>query len=143
MGVNVLTRTFLHARPNDLKIPNSLLSACRHTFSLWAFQQSHTGQSTIGHALQGSFHFFVFNCLVEKCDLDCVFSAQWRLGRLNRMTIARSEEEDKSRSAFTHILDSDSSTRPLSFIIPLLCLKLYGEGWAVPHLRFISRHSGR
>lgn len=44
------------------------------------------------------------------------------------MTIACSEEEDKSRSAFTHILDSDSSNRPLSFIIPLLCLNLYW-GW--------------
>lgn len=44
------------------------------------------------------------------------------------MTIAGSKEEDKSRSAFTHILDSDRSNGPLSFIIPLLCLKLY---WGV------------
>lgn len=43
--------TFLHSHPNDLKITNSLLSACRHTFPLWAFQQSHTGHSTISHPL--------------------------------------------------------------------------------------------
>lgn len=48
------------------------------------------------------------------------------------MTVARRKEEDKSRSAFTHFLGSDSSSRPLSFIIPLLCLKLYsGVGGGV------------
>lgn len=37
--------------------------------------------------------------------------------RMARMTIARSEGEEKSRSAFTHIGDRDSSDGPLSVVL--------------------------
>lgn len=74
MGVNVLSCTFLHYLPNDLNITVKCVRAGTLSPCGLVNQQSHTGQTTITNALTRFLSLFVFNCLIEKCDLECIFS---------------------------------------------------------------------
>lgn len=84
------------------------------------FSVGRRAQLAPARAQIGSSHFLHCRCLAEKCDLDCVFRALMESGGggdSTRMTIARSEGEEKSRSAFTHIGERDSSDGPLSVVL--------------------------
>lgn len=118
MAVDVFPRCF---HPNDLKsvICRRVLLGAVAPWGLSAPADRHSSISPRANRFLSLF-FLHCDCLIEKCDLDCVFCALMGRGAdSTRMTIARSEEEEKSRSAFTHIGDRDSSVGPLSVTLLL------------------------